>query len=71
MLFMEVMKNNDAIRIDNTIQYSLYVGYGGNFKFLNPAFDTKDMTKIKKSKIIAIDASVKFFLKIYYTFQQV
>ena len=62
MLFMEVMKNNDAIRIDNTIQYSLYVGYGGNFKFLNPAFDSKDMTKIKKSKIIAIDASVKFFL---------
>ena len=62
MLFMEVMKNNDAIRIDNTIKYSLYVGYGSNFKFLNPAFDTKDMTKIKKSKIIAIDASVKYLL---------
>ena len=62
MLFMEVMKNNDAIRIDNTIQYSSYVGYGSNFKFLNPAFDTKDMTKIKKSKIIAIDASVKYLL---------
>ena len=60
MLFMEVMKNNDAIRIDNTIQYSLYSGYARNFKYLNPAFDTKEMSKIKKTKFIAIDASIAF-----------
>ena len=40
--------------IDNLIQYSNYSGYGRSFKFENDA--TKDITKIKKHNIIAIDA---------------
>jgi poly(ADP-ribose) glycohydrolase len=55
MLFMEVMDNNDAIGIFNTIQYSNYTGYGFNFEFKESAIP-EDKDKIKKHKIIAIDA---------------
>ena len=55
MLFMEVMDNNDAIGIFNTIQYSNYTGYGYNFEFKESAIP-EDYGKIKKHKIIAIDA---------------
>ena len=55
MLFMEVMDNNDAIGIFNTIQYSNYTGYGYNFEFKESAIP-EDCGKIKKHKIIAIDA---------------
>ena len=54
IFFMQRMDDNDAIRIDNLIQYSNYSGYGRSFKFENDA--TKDITKIKKHNIIAIDA---------------
>ena len=56
LLFMEVMDKNDAIGIFNTIQYSKYKGYGSNFKFLENAI-TKDLSKIRRHKIIAIDAA--------------
>ena len=56
MFFMEVMSSNDAIRIDNIIQYSNYTGYGFNFKFNGSAID---INKIKKNKIIAIDACIQ------------
>ena len=55
MLFMEVMDNDDAIGIFNTIQYSNYIGYGYSFEFKESAIP-KDYSKIKKHKIIAIDA---------------
>ena len=55
MLFMEVMDKNDAIGIFNTIQYSNYTGYGYSFEFKESAIP-EDYTKIKKHKIIAIDA---------------
>ena len=55
LFFMEVMGNNDAIGIYNTIQYSNYNGYGEKFKFNGSAIPN-DITKIKKHKIIAIDA---------------
>ena len=54
IFFMQRMDDNDAIRIDNLIQYSNYSGYARSFKFENDA--TKDITKIKKHNIIAIDA---------------
>ena len=60
MFFMEVMGDNDAIRIDNTIQYSKYTGYGYNFKYDKSAVDIKDLSTIKKNKFIAIDASVQY-----------
>ena len=56
LLFMEVMDKNDAIGIFNTIQYSKYKGYGSNFKFLENAI-TKELYKIRRHKIIAIDAA--------------
>ena len=65
MFFMEVMSNNDAIRIDNTIQYSKYSGYGHRFKFENSAIEINNnnninyLDNIKKYKIIAIDAIVQ------------
>ena len=55
LLFMEKMGNTDAIRIDNTIQYSKYEGYGGSFAFKSNAIGN-DTNKIKRTKIIAIDA---------------
>ena len=55
MLFMEVMDNNDAIGIFNTIQYSNYTGYGSRFEFKESAIP-EDPAKIKRHKIIAIDA---------------
>ena len=51
---MQRMDDNNAIRIDNLIQYSNYSGYWRSFKFEDDA--TKDITKIKKHNIIAIDA---------------
>ena len=55
MLFMEVMDKNDAIGIFNTVQYSNYTGYGYSFEFKESAIP-EDIAKIKKHKIIAIDA---------------
>lgn len=55
MLFMEKMGKDDAIRIDNTIQYSKYEGYGESFIFKSNAIGN-DTNKIKRTKIIAIDA---------------
>jgi poly(ADP-ribose) glycohydrolase len=54
IFLMRKMEDKDAIRIDNIIQYSNYSGYGRTFKFEDDA--TKDITKIKKHNIIAIDA---------------
>ena len=59
MLFMEVMDENDAIGIYNTIEFSKYTGYGSTFKFEKSAItDDLSLNKIKKHKIIAIDAIV-------------
>ena len=55
LLFMEKMGNNDAIRIDNTIQYSNYEGYARSFVFKSNAIEN-DTNKIKRTKLIAIDA---------------
>ena len=55
MFFMEVMDKNDAIGIFNTIEYSKYKGYGSLFEYEKSAI-TDDLTKIKRHKIIAIDA---------------
>ena len=57
MLFMEVMDQNDAIGIFNTIEYSKSSGYGYSFKFEKSAI-ANDLTQIKKHRIIAIDATV-------------
>ena len=57
MNFMEVMDKNDAIGIFNTIEYSRYKGYGSSFKFEKSSI-TNDLTKIKRHRIIAIDATV-------------
>ena len=54
MFFMEVMNDNDAIGIFNTIQYSKYDGYGYNFTYAGSLID--ENSEIKKHKIIAIDA---------------
>ena len=59
MFFMEVMSDNDAIRIDNIIQYSDYSGYAQNFAFKGCTIDKNDINKIKRSKIIAIDACIQ------------
>ena len=42
MFFMEVMSDNDAIRIDNLIQYSNYSGYAHSFKFKESAINNND-----------------------------
>jgi hypothetical protein len=55
MFFMEVMHQNDAIGIFNTIQYSNFKGYGKSFKYEESAIP-EEQDKIKKHKIIAIDA---------------
>ena len=57
MLFMEVMDENDAIGIFNTIEYSKSTGYGYSVKFDKSAI-TDDLKEIKKHRIIAIDAVV-------------
>ena len=51
---MEVMDNNDAIGIYNTIQYSDYEGYGFQFAYKDSLI--KNNTPIKRHRIIAIDA---------------
>ena len=53
IFLMEKMSNNDAIRIDNLIQYSKYSGYGRTFKFEGNATNNN---KLIKHNIIAIDA---------------
>ena len=53
---MEVMSDNDAIGIYNTIQYSNYKGYGYSFTYDGCAIDFKDDKNNKKHRIIAIDA---------------
>ena len=58
MFFMEVMDKNDAIGIFNTIEYSKYKGYGSSFEYEKSAI-TDDLAKIKRHKIIAIDATNK------------
>ena len=67
MFFMEVMGDDDAIRIDNLIQYSNYSGYAHSFKFKESAINNNDhinnmnnINNIKTYKIIAIDASVQY-----------
>ena len=60
MFFMEVMSENDAIRIDNTIRYSEYSGYGRSFKFTKSAIDMNNINSIKRNKFIAIDACVQY-----------
>ena len=66
MLFMEVMDENDAIGIYNTIEFSKYTGYGSKFKFEQSAItDYLNLNDIKKHKIIAIDAIVS---RSYYYF---
>ena len=60
MLFMEVMDDNDAIRIDNTIRYSEYSGYGRSVKFEKSAIDMNNLNSIKRNKFIAIDASIHY-----------
>ena len=56
LYFMEVMSDNDAIGIYNTIQYSNYKGYGYSFTYDGCAIDFKDDKNNKKHRIIAIDA---------------
>ncbi len=60
MLFMEKMDSNDAIRIDNLIQYSKYSGYGRSFKYVESAIKNIKDEKLIKHSIIAIDAICKF-----------
>ena len=53
MFFMEKMEYNDAIRIDNLIQYSKYSGYARSFKYEESAINDKEFII---HNIIAIDA---------------
>ena len=55
IFFMEVMNDNDSIRIDNLIQYSDYTGYGSSFKFTKNKINYDDI-RLKRYNIIAIDA---------------
>ena len=57
MLFMEVMSDNDAIGIFNTIEYSQSTGYANSFKFKQSNI-TDDLSTVKRHRIIAIDASI-------------
>ena len=56
LFFMEVMNENDAIGIYDTIQYSDYKGYGTMFSYNGCLIDGE--SQIKKHRIIAIDAKV-------------
>ena len=58
MFLMQKMRDKDAIRIDNLIQYSKYSGYGLNLKYEGNAVNSND--KLIKHNIIAIDAVVDF-----------
>ena len=57
IFFMEKMENNDAIRIDNLIQYSKYSGYAASFKYEESEINDKELIK---HNIIAIDALCKY-----------
>ena len=63
MCFMEVMDNDDAIRMNNIIKYSNYSGYGADFKFIGRAFNINKENTIKKIRFIAIDASIEYTSK--------
>ena len=64
MFFMEVMSDNDAIRIDNLIKFSDYEGYAHTFKFVKSSINKDtNLETIKKINIIAIDAVVCFSQK--------
>ena len=65
MLFMEVMSDNDAIGIFNTIEYSQSTGYANSFKFKQSNI-TDDLSTVKKHRIIAIDASINRFYNYFY-----
>ena len=60
MFLMERMDLNDAIRIDNLIQFSKYSGYGGSFKYEESLIKNIKDEKLIKHNIIAIDAICKF-----------
>jgi poly(ADP-ribose) glycohydrolase len=58
LLFMEVMDDNDAIGIFNTIQYSKNKNYGKTFEFDGSNINVfSNMYNIKRHRIIAIDAA--------------
>ena len=60
MLFMEVMDDNSAIGIFNTIQYSLFIGYGKNITFNGSNINNNiNINNIKRFRIIAMDADFK------------
>jgi poly(ADP-ribose) glycohydrolase len=65
MLFMEVMSDNDAIGIFNTIEYSQSTGYANSFKFKQSNI-TDDLSTVKRHRIIAIDASINRFYNYFY-----
>lgn len=54
MAFMEVMTENDAIRIDNSILYNNHKGYGKSFEYESDAI--KNNNNIIKHRILAMDA---------------
>ena len=58
LAFMEVMSDNDAIRIDNTILYCKHKGYGGSFSFDGNNFEDE---KEKRHRILVMDANVGSF----------
>ena len=53
IFFMEKMEDNDAIRIDNLIQFSNYSGYGRSFKYEESAIkkgrNVKELVKRSNS----------------------
>ena len=63
MFFMEVMDNNDAIRMNNVIKYSNYSGYGSAFKYEGSSFNVSEENTIRRIKFIAIDASIEYMGK--------
>ena len=58
LAFMEVMSDNDAIRIDNTILYCKHKGYGGSFSFDGNNFEDE---KEKRHRVLVMDANVGSF----------
>ena len=61
MAFMEVMSPFDAIRMDNTLCYSIGKGYGHRFEFDRNALPTPDCAKKHEEppRIIAMDAIIQ------------
>ena len=57
MLFMEEMHECDGIGIFNVIKYSKYEGYRNSFEFKGNNVLNDFSSKIKKHRLIAIDAS--------------